>query len=152
MKKLNEDLFQVNWILNNELAIGPAPTQEKHLMTLNANNIKSIISLCEEKEACFLEKINLMFNFKRIVLPDHKTQKIIDLESVEEVLKAIEILEKEGPIFVHCVAAVERSPLVGMAWLIKKHQLTPSEALDYLMEVNPGTCPLPSQLLILNKI
>ena len=59
---------------------------------------------------------------------------------------------REGPTFVHCVASIERSPLICMAYLIKKCNLTPIEALDYLMEVHPISNPLPGQFAILKKL
>jgi len=61
-------------------------------------------------------------------------------------------LRKEGPVFVHCVAAMERSPLVCMAWLMQQEGLNSTEALDYLMQVHPGTNPLPGQLALLNQL
>ena len=63
-----------------------------------------------------------------------------------KILTEIKLL---GPVFVHCVASVERSPLICMAWLIKMHNLSPKQALDYLMEIHKGTNPLPSQYNIL---
>ena len=53
-------------------------------------------------------------------------------------------------VFLHCVAAMERSPLVCMAWLIKHKNLSITQSLDYMMSINKGTNPLPSQLKVLN--
>ena len=39
-----------------------------------------------------------------------------------------------------------------MAWLIKTKGLTVNESLSYMMQVHPGTNPLPSQLKVLNKL
>ena len=38
-----------------------------------------------------------------------------------------------------------------MAWLIKSKKLNAEQALDYLMQVNPGTNPLPIQLKVLRE-
>ena len=40
---------------------------------------------------------------------------------------------------------MERSPLVCMAWLVSRQGLAPLQALDYVMQIHPGTNPLPSQ-------
>ena len=61
-------------------------------------------------------------------------------------------LRQQGPVYVHCVAAMERSPLVCLAWLVSRHGQTPERALDYVMEVHPGTNPLPGQLALLGQL
>ena len=57
-----------------------------------------------------------------------------------------------GPVYTHCVFGIERSPLVCMAWLVKHYDLTPTQALDYLMDVNTFTNPLPEQFSLLKLI
>lgn len=47
---------------------------------------------------------------------------------------------------------MERSPLLCMAWLVQRYDLTPERSLDYLMQVHPGTNPLANQLSLLNQI
>ena len=47
---------------------------------------------------------------------------------------------------------MERSPLVCLAWLVRRQGLTPQRALDYLMQVHPGTNPLPGQLALLARL
>ena len=47
---------------------------------------------------------------------------------------------------------MERSPLVCLAWLMQEQGLIQSQALDYLMQIHPGTSPLPEQLLVLNDL
>jgi protein-tyrosine phosphatase len=44
---------------------------------------------------------------------------------------------------------MERSPLVCLAWLMRERGLSRLQALDYLMQVHPGTNPLPGQLNVL---
>jgi protein-tyrosine phosphatase len=70
-------------------------------------------------------------------------------EELGQALAALAQLRQEGPVFVHCVAAMERSPLVCLAWLVRQRGLSPQRALDYLMQVHPGTSPLPGQLELL---
>ena len=61
-------------------------------------------------------------------------------------------MEEFGAVYIHCVAAMERSPLVCLAWLVQEHNLKPARALDYLMQVHPGTNPLPGQLALLQEL
>ena len=37
------------------------------------------------------------------------------------------------------------------SWLIKKHNLKPDLALDYLMQLHVGTNPLPEQLAVFKE-
>ena len=144
--------FKINWVLNEELAIGKAPSKPEHLKKLSEEGIKSILSLCGENEVNSDLKLHKSFYHKRFVLPDHKTSRIISNVELSESLIILKDLLKNGPVFVHCYAAVERSPLVCMAWLMKEHKLTFQQSLDYLMQTNPGTNPLPGQLKVLKEI
>lgn len=144
--------FKINWILNNELAIGPAPLKESHFQKLKENNIKAILNLCSEEEAPISDDIKQLFTHKRYTLPDHKVNKNILISEIEEIIFIIEKLKETGPLYVHCQAARERSPIICMAWLISKHKISPQRALDYLMEVHPRTNPLPSQFKLLYSL
>ena len=144
--------FKVNWVLNEELAVGTAPQKQKDLERLTSEGIKSIFSLCGENEVKNDLNLDELFKHKRYVLPDHKTGKIISSFELNEALVILRNLVKSGPVFVHCYAAVERSPLVCMAWLVKECKLSSQQALDYLMQINPGTNPLPGQLRVLKEI
>ena len=144
--------FKINWVLNEELAVGTAPQKQKDLEKLADEGIKSIFSLCDENEVKNDLNLDEFFEHKRYVLPDHKTGKILSSIELKESLEILRNLLKSGPVFVHCYAAVERSPLVCMAWLMKEHRLTLDQSLDYLMQSNPGTNPLPGQLRVLKEI
>ena len=144
--------FKLDWVLNNELAIGPAPKKLSHFEYLKQKNIKSIINLCTREEAPILDGVEENFNFKRFTLPDHKVDKEILISDIKEIISIIKIFKEKGPVFVHCFAAVERSPLICMSWLVVNHKLSPQRALDYLMQVHPRTNPLPSQFKLLSQL
>lgn len=141
--------FRVDWVLNNELAIGRCPINKSDLDKLNTLGIKSILSLCSEEEIKFKNIKIEGFIHKRFVLPDHKVGKDPTFSEIKIVLDILKDLFSFGPVFIHCVAAMERSPLICMAWLIKNKRLDVFEALNYMMEIHPGTNPLPSQIRIL---
>ena len=144
--------FRFNWVLVEELAIGPAPKDLNHLNILKKKGIVSILSLCNEDESNTPESLNEIFRYKRIPLPDHRSGRLPDLEELKKAINVLEKLKLEGPVFVHCVAAMERSPLVCMGWLVKMHKLNPQEALEYLMQIHPGTNPLAGQFNLLGKL
>ena len=144
--------FTFDWVLLNKLALGPCPLKEKHLKLIKKNNIKSVLSLCSYQEAVPPDLMQELFICKRIILPDHKYEANLSIEQVNDVLELLENLFEQGPVFVHCVASIERSPLICMAWLVKNCNLSPFEAHDYLKEIHPISNPLPNQFSLLSEI
>jgi protein-tyrosine phosphatase len=141
--------FRVDWVLVDELAIGPAPRAERHLDRLEAQGVRGILSLCSEHEAPIPSGQHERFRCERFVLPDHRAGRLPEPAELAAALDHLATLHEDGPVFVHCVAAMERSPLVCLAWMVSRHRQTPQRALDYLMQVHPGTNPLPGQLALL---
>ena len=145
--------FRIDWVLVNQLAVGPAPRTQQHLQRLADAGVGSVLSLCSHQEAPPPEGLNTRFACERLVLPDHRSGRPPRLEELRDALGLMEQLHQaHGPVFVHCVAAMERSPLVCMGWLVQQHKLSPTEALDYIMQVHPGTNPLPAQLALLKEL
>lgn len=144
--------FRIDWVLVNELAIGPAPRAERHLDRLADQGVRAVLSLCSQEEAPPPQGLEQRFTCGRLVLPDHRAERLPEAEELAEALALLEQLRSEGPVFVHCVAAMERSPLVCLAWLVSRHGQSPQAALDYLMQVHPGTNPLPGQLKLLDQL
>ena len=152
-KKSLKRIFNINWVLINELAIGPAPLKLENYLSIKNLKIKSILTLCDTKEFVYNKDMNKLFVHKQFTLPDHKVGRIPDFEEIEKALGLLnELIKYSKPVFVHCYAAVERSPLLCMCYLIQKLGITPQDALEYLMRVNPNTNPLADQLLLLEKI
>tara|TARA_B100000212_G_C27227390_1_gene469986 strand:- start:219 stop:653 length:435 start_codon:yes stop_codon:yes gene_type:complete len=141
-----------NWVLIKKLAVGTAPRNKEDMIKLSQNNIISILSLCSEEEVKPPEDIELKFNCKRIILPDHSYGRNPTVEELEKTLFLLKELLENPPVFVHCVASIERSPLVCLGWLVKYNRLNPQEAMQYLMDIHPSTNPLPGQFNLLSKI
>ena len=139
-------------MLINELALGPAPTSDRDIALLKTSGIKNIITLCKLNEMELVQDLRQNFNFRNFPLPDHKDKVPPSLTEVHNILNYMKYCKKLGPTFVHCFAGVERSPLVCIAWLMRELSLSLEEALQYLMKINPGTCPLGYQLKILKDL
>ena len=145
--------FRIDWVLVNQLDVGPAPRTQQHLQKLADAGVGSVLSLCSHEEAQPPEGLNTRFACERLVLPDHRSGRPPRLDELHKALGRLQQLHQaHGPVFVHCVAAMERSPLVCMGWLVQQHKLSPTEALDYIMQVHPGTNPLPAQLALLKEL
>ena len=50
--------FKLDWVLNNEIAVGPAPLKESHFEYLANKKIKSILNLCNEKKPQLMKNLN----------------------------------------------------------------------------------------------
>ena len=139
-----------SWVLVDELMVGSAPLHNDHLMILKREGINSVLTLCSSKEVNISKDINNYFTHNSFILPDHTFKKYPQTDEIISVLEILEDLIRKGPVYVHCFAGIERSPLICMAWLISKHKLSPQRSLDYLMEVHKGSNPLPSQYKLLS--
>ena len=95
--------FNIDWVIKNKIAIGIAPRKKEHLNTLKNQGIKSILSLCDISEATPPKEMNEIFNCERIVLPDHKSYRNLEIE-ISKVIKTIKKMEDKMPIYVHCLA------------------------------------------------
>jgi len=152
MPSPGQSRFRLDWVLVQELAVGPAPRAERHLDRLADAGVMAVLSLCSELEAPPPPGQEGRFACCRLVLPDHRAGRALTLGELEQALTTLAELRQQGPVYVHCVAAMERSPLVCLAWLVRRHGLTPQRALDYLWQVHPGTNPLPGQLALLSEL
>jgi len=141
-----------DWVLVDELAVGVAPTKEENVIFLKKKGISSILSLCSNEEARLHQDVDKNFKCERFLLPDHKTAMAPTIEDLRSALNILNLLTKEGAVFVHCVASIERSPLLCMAFLKNNQGLTSREAYEYLVQVHSISNPLPSQLKLLDEI
>ncbi len=74
--------FKLSWVLIDELAIGAAPRAERHLEYLEAEGIKAVLSFSSQNEAPLPEQIEHRFQYRRLVLRDHKADQPVE-ESIE---------------------------------------------------------------------
>ena len=149
---LNKRDFIFNWLLQNEIALGNAPLNKQNIDLLKEKGIKAILNLCYSIEYEHPKNIFEYFEYKHMELPDHRSRQKISKKQIFESLEIIKKLKKQGPIFIHCMQSVERSPLICMAWLIFEKKLSLDDALEYLMRIHKTTNPTNEQLLLLREI
>ena len=152
MSKHSYSRFKISWVLINELAIGTAPKTSKDLLKLRDEGIENILSLCTSQEADSPETVEEMFRFYRFPLYDHKSNILPTIEQINQSIDLLSKLINLGTVYIHCLAGMERSPLICLGYLIREKGLTLQQALDYMMQVHPLTNPLPEQLSLLNKL
>lgn len=141
--------FVFNWVLINKLSIGTPIRSEEDVYILKRKNIKSIISLCASEKLIFISED---FIHEKFELPDHKYGKCPEINEINKCIKKIEQLLKNGSVFVHCEASIERSPLICIAWLILKENIPFEHAVQYLKEVHPKSNPHYDQLEVLKSL
>ena len=76
MKATEHQRFRIDWVLVDELAIGPAPRAPRHLERLADAGIKAVFSLCGEEEAPPPQDLSTRFAHERLVLPDHRSGRL----------------------------------------------------------------------------
>ena len=63
--------FSFSWVLVDELMVGSAPTLEAHLTALESEGIKSILTLCSNKEVDIPEREKAKkLNYNFLMYPD----------------------------------------------------------------------------------
>ena len=147
-KKYN---FHFNWILANRLAIGTSPLREDNVNFLVAKAIKNIIGLCSDDEVGWHMKVESIFKTRRIILPDSHTDHLPTFVQLQKAFNSLEEFIKDDITFVHCVASIERSPMLCILYVMKKYNITLENSLDYVKRMHKYTNPTNSQLKILNK-
>ncbi len=144
--------MRITWLLQEELALGTAPGSHADLDRLEQEGVKAVLSLCAPDEADLPAELSDRFAWSRLPLPNHCHVRAPSLDELAEVVAELARLRRHGPVYLHCVAAVERSPLVAMAWLIHTNRLSWQAALEYVQQVHPGTSPLPEHLAVLRFV
>ena len=140
-----------NWILVNKFAIGTPLIEKKDQLFLKEKNIISILDLRNEFDLCKInhkKQLNLykQFYLINVSLPDHNSKRFATKSEIENALLSLEKLLRDGPVFMHCHAAVERSPLISIAYLIKNKGLNLIQAYEYVKQQNKSTNILLEQL------
>ncbi|ABB56095.1 protein-tyrosine phosphatase family protein [Synechococcus elongatus] len=137
-------------MIPGRLAIGPLP-HEQQRSQFEQENIQAVLSLCAPQEGPIPEWIQIR-QWQRCILPDSYCNKLI---SVEQITTAVEQLHQliltSPPVYIHCIASIERSPLITLAYLCRHRGLEFWEALSYLQQVHRATRPTDTQIRVLQQ-
>ena len=143
------DCFIFNWVLQNKLSIGTSPTKKEDIELLQKYQIKNILGLCSEKEAVWHKNLEHSFLCKRIYLPDSNQNRLPTYLEIKNAYSVMKDFLKNGITFIHCFAAIERSPLLCILFIMEEYKLSLEESLDYLKKVHKTTNPRNNQLLLI---
>lgn len=145
-------LFTIDWVIPHKLAIGRLPQLGDGEQLIKAN-IKAVLSLCAEEEGILPEEITTKFQCFRLVLPDRHYNTKMTAEQLAEAVNIVhQNIENNPPIFVHCLAGIERSPTVCIAYLCKYHKMELWEAANWLKQVHSSSLPDDSALRAIREL
>ena len=140
-----------NWILINKFAVGTPIITKNEKVLLKEKGIKTVLDLRNNKD---FNKINHQeyikslssFVYANFPLPDHKSGRLLE---TFEIRKAVDLLDSsllKGPVFMHCHASIERSPLISIAYLHLKKGFSIIQSCDFVKQQNKSTCVNVEQL------
>lgn len=144
--------ISLHWIIQNRLAVGPIPTLET-ADSLKEKGIRSVLTLCGETEGQLASQVPTDFQWQRYLLPDsHYVEKM----TAEELKAAIDVahglIQTHAPLYVHCLAGMERSPTVCVGYLCLYEKMQVWEALNLVKSNNPRTNITPDQIQVLKSL
>lgn len=137
-----------SWILTGELALGPMPITPAHWSQLEEAGLRRRFSLCYPEEEV-ITSVPPHWRSDRLSLPDHRRQEPLRPERVLEGLTLGEALLQEsdgGPVYLHCLAGRERSPLMAVGLVARRRGLDLFAALDWVRRCHPAANPIVEHL------
>jgi hypothetical protein len=140
-----------SWLISGRLAIGPMPRTAGHWQQLEEAGFRSRFSCCyPSEEICPPPEHWLQ---ARVSLPDHRRQERLRPEMLKEALEAsAEILNSQPPTYLHCMAGIERSPLLAAGLIARERNVHLLEALDTVRLCHPRAMPIYSDLDVLEAV
>ncbi len=138
-------------MIPGKLAVGGSPRPGDSVALAQAG-IKVIFSLCAECEEVLPEDVTQSFHCLRLVLPDSHYKSEIKSSQLTAAIDIVQhSIDNQLPIYVHCLAGIERSPTVCIAYLCQSQHLELWEALNWLKQCHPPSMPTESQLRVVRQ-
>jgi len=154
-----ENLYQgprqphrLSWIIPGKLAVGGLP-QPGDGAILARERIKVVLSLCAQSEGTLPDEIGQNFRCLRFILPDSHYILGLQPNQLERVVELIhDHIQSQQPIYVHCLAGVERSPTACIAYLCLHQDMELWEAINSVKQAHPNTRPTEGQIQIIREL
>jgi hypothetical protein len=141
-----------SWVLTGRLALGPMPASASHWQQLEQAGLRARFSCCYPQELGPVPPPP-HWHSDGVPLPDHRRQETLTQQRlVEAVVRAERLLQTGDPVYLHCMAGIERSPLLAVALTARQRDLSLFEALDWVRRCHPPALPIASQLALLEQL
>lgn len=141
-----------SWVLTQQLAVGPMPSSASHWQQLEAAGLRTRFSCCYPYEQ---SPVSLPAHWRsdQASLPDHRRQERLDPERLAAALdRAQRLMLDAPPLYLHCLAGIERSPLLAVGLTARQRNLSLLEALDWVRRCHPAARPIYSHLHLLEQV
>jgi hypothetical protein len=140
-----------SWVITGRLAIGPLPRSKAHWQQLQDAGFRSRFSCCYPHEEVVAPPEDWLQG--GVSLPDHRRQEPLRPERVALALeKAGQIIRSQPATYLHCMAGMERSPLIAVGLLARERNLDVLEALEAIRLCHPRATPIYSDLDLLEQV
>lgn len=110
----------------------------EHLARSNPHRITTVVTLCSERSVRRAQKIIYI----HIPIPDTRP---IPAQRFEDIMYAMALGLRRGNLLVHCLAGLNRSPILTAAWLHRCGYAGIDKALSEIAELRDIA---PSQILL----
>jgi atypical dual specificity phosphatase len=133
--------------LNDSLLAGRMPVSERHVETLRAEGVTTVINLCEDREYWDGERQAVAAACARAGITELRLP-VIDGSTVSAAVleEAAAAAAGDGVVYVHCRGGRERSAAVTIALLAAASGASVDEAHERALGLRPGFRPLPWQV------
>jgi len=149
---MQERSLPCSWVLNNQLAVGPMPRSDRHWQQLEEAGFRSRFSCCypEEETGLILPP---GWSSDRVSLPDHREQEPMQESRLILALARAEALVKDAaPVYLHCLAGYERSPLLAVGLTARMRGIDMLAALAWVRRCHPMAMPIYDHLVMMESI
>lgn len=141
-----------SWVLTRRLAVGPMPASPAHWKQLEQAGLRARFSCCYPLEPAPAPPPP-RWRSDGVPLPDHREQEPLEIERLAEALeRAGRLLSEAAPLYLHCLAGVERSPLLAVGLTAWQRHLSLFDALDWVRRCHPPARPIASHLEQLERL
>lgn len=147
-----ESSLPFSWVLSKRLAIGPMPHSDRHWQQLEQAGFKSRFSCCYPEEEYDLV-LPPGWSCDRISLPDHRQQEPMQEARLALALDRAEALvNNAAPVYLHCMAGYERSPLLAVGLTSRLRGIDMMAALAWVRRCHPMGRPITDHLVMLESL
>jgi atypical dual specificity phosphatase len=139
----------LSWVVPGKLAVGSLPYSGDKLV-FSQNGIRAILSLCDCSEGSLPAEFQPNFKCHQLVLPDSHYAYELEVQQIAEAVEWVhQSIQNQMPVYVHCLAGVERSPTICVAYLCRYYNLELWEAINWLKQAHPASMPTQAQIRVL---